>query len=108
MFGIGLPELILILAIAVIVIGPEKLPEFAKKLARTINELKNAFNGVKESIGIDDGFKINKKGSFNINSLIKDTIIEHDKKDDSLLSSNKKVNNNEENKNIKQEKQEKT
>ena len=40
MFGIGLPELILIMAVALIVVGPEKLPELAKGLAKQMLELK--------------------------------------------------------------------
>lgn len=50
MFGIGLPELILILGIALIVVGPEKLPELAKSLARGINELKKTATALKESV----------------------------------------------------------
>ena len=50
MFGIGFPELILILAIALIVVGPEKLPELAKTLARQMVELKRAANALKESL----------------------------------------------------------
>lgn len=50
MFGIGLPEMIVILAVALIVVGPDKLPELARSLAKGINELKNTMNQVKESL----------------------------------------------------------
>ncbi|MEW6595598.1 MAG: twin-arginine translocase TatA/TatE family subunit [Thermodesulfobacteriota bacterium] len=50
MFGIGLPELILILGIALIVVGPEKLPELAKSLGKGINELKKTATALKESM----------------------------------------------------------
>ena len=49
MFGIGLPELILIMAIALIVVGPEKLPELAKALGKGIVELRKAASSLKES-----------------------------------------------------------
>jgi Tat protein translocase TatB subunit len=49
MFGIGLPELILIMAVALIVVGPEKLPELAKSLAKQVVELKKAANALKSS-----------------------------------------------------------
>jgi len=54
MFGIGLPELLLIMAIALIVVGPEKLPELAKTLARQVVELKRAANVLKDSLQEDD------------------------------------------------------
>ena len=54
MFGIGLPELILIMAVALIVVGPEKLPELAKSLAKGVIELKKAANSLKESLNEDD------------------------------------------------------
>ena len=44
MFGIGMPEMILILAIALIVIGPKKLPDLAKSLGRAMREFKKATN----------------------------------------------------------------
>jgi len=54
MFGIGLPELILIMAIALIVVGPDKLPELAKTLARQMLELKRAANTLKDSLHEED------------------------------------------------------
>ncbi|MEA2116780.1 MAG: Sec-independent protein translocase protein TatB [Thermodesulfobacteriota bacterium] len=50
MFGIGLPEMIVILAVALIVVGPDKLPELARSLAKGISELKNTMNQVKENL----------------------------------------------------------
>jgi sec-independent protein translocase protein TatB len=54
MFGIGLPELILIMAVALIVVGPDKLPELAKSLGKGIVELKKAASGLKESLNETD------------------------------------------------------
>ncbi len=54
MFGIGLPELILIMAVALIVVGPDKLPDLAKTLARQMVELKRAANSLKDSLTEDD------------------------------------------------------
>ncbi|MFN2368375.1 MAG: twin-arginine translocase TatA/TatE family subunit [Desulfurivibrionaceae bacterium] len=50
MFGIGLPELILIMAVALIVVGPKKLPELARGLAKQLVELKKAANVLKDSL----------------------------------------------------------
>ncbi|MCW5214110.1 twin-arginine translocase subunit TatB [Desulfobulbus sp. US5] len=50
MFGIGLPEMIVILAVALIVVGPDKLPELARSLAKGVNELKSTLNQVKDSL----------------------------------------------------------
>ena len=41
MFGIGMPELLLILALALIVIGPKKLPDIARALGRGLAERNN-------------------------------------------------------------------
>ena len=49
MFGIGLPEMIVIMAVALIVVGPDKLPDLARKLAQGIFELKQTMNTLKDS-----------------------------------------------------------
>lgn len=42
MFSFSMPELILILVIALVVFGPGKLPEVGKALGRSLQEFKNA------------------------------------------------------------------
>jgi TatA/E family protein of Tat protein translocase len=49
MFNIGLPELMIIAAIALIVFGPQKLPELAKALGKAMREFKKATEEMKES-----------------------------------------------------------
>jgi TatA/E family protein of Tat protein translocase len=50
MFGLGLPELIVIFVIALVVFGPKKLPELGKALGRGIAEFKRATDEVKSTI----------------------------------------------------------
>ena len=51
MFGsIGMPELIIILVIALIIFGPRKLPELGRSLGRSINEFKKASNELRSTL----------------------------------------------------------
>jgi sec-independent protein translocase protein TatA len=50
MFGIGMPEMIIILVLALIVIGPHKLPELAKSLGKGLAEFKKASEGFQRSV----------------------------------------------------------
>ena len=44
------PELILIFVVALVVVGPQKLPEVAKTLGKGLADLKKSFDGVKEQV----------------------------------------------------------
>jgi Tat protein translocase TatB subunit len=57
MFGLGMPEILLILAIALIVIGPQKLPELAKTLGRAMGEFKKTAQEFKRSIDVETTVK---------------------------------------------------
>ena len=72
MFGIGMPEMLLILAIALIVIGPKKLPDLAKALGRALGEFKRATSEIKETMEIDKGFQDIKEAFEDVDAHIKE------------------------------------
>lgn len=74
MFGIGMPELILIMAIALIVIGPKKLPDLARSLGRALGEFKKATGELKSSLGVDEELGDVKQAFDEMNRDIKDAV----------------------------------
>lgn len=60
MFGIGMPEMIVIAVIALIVFGPGKLPDLGKSLGEAIRGFKKAVDDTEKSVSED---KQNKDGS---------------------------------------------
>jgi sec-independent protein translocase protein TatA len=51
MFGIGMPELIVILVIAMIIFGPGKLPEVGRTIGKAIRGFKKAMDEPEEKSG---------------------------------------------------------
>ncbi|MFZ7101682.1 MAG: twin-arginine translocase TatA/TatE family subunit [Peptococcaceae bacterium] len=48
--NVGFPELILILALALIIFGPGKLPEVGRALGKSVKEFKKATSDIKEQL----------------------------------------------------------
>jgi Tat protein translocase TatB subunit len=77
MFGIGMPELMVIAVVALLVVGPKKLPDIAKALGKGLSEFRKATDSatetIKETLKTDelkkdmDGFK---------DSLLRDAVEE--------------------------------
>jgi len=74
MFGIGMPEMILIAVVALIVLGPKKLPELAKSLGRALREFKKATTELKESIDVDNELTDVKKAFDEMNDDIREAV----------------------------------
>jgi len=53
MFGIGMTEMIVIAALALIILGPKKLPDLARSLGRGFAEFKRATNELKSTIDME-------------------------------------------------------
>ncbi|HDO30125.1 MAG TPA: twin-arginine translocase subunit TatB [Desulfobacteraceae bacterium] len=50
MFGIGFPEMVVILVVALLVVGPDKLPGLARSMAKWTVEMKKTVNELKDSL----------------------------------------------------------
>ncbi len=54
MFGLGTQEILIILAVALIIFGPKKLPEIGRALGQGLRELRKASRDIMDSIERDD------------------------------------------------------
>ena len=50
MLGLGFWEIVVIVLIALVVVGPERLPSFARSIGRFLNDIKRTASGLKSSL----------------------------------------------------------
>ena len=74
-FGVGLPEVTVILILALIIFGPKKLPELGKQLGKTLKSLKTASNEFQNEID-----KVMNDPENNISETDSNNVEEEDKK----------------------------
>jgi TatA/E family protein of Tat protein translocase len=74
MFGMGMPEILLILAIALVVIGPRKLPDLGRSLGRALKEFRKATTEFKKSLDIEDDLGDVRRSFNEMNADLKSTL----------------------------------
>lgn len=73
MFGMGMQELLLILVVALIVVGPKKLPDMAKTMGKALQEFRRATSDFKESLEVEYNLKDTKKTFEDVEKEIRKT-----------------------------------
>ena len=87
MFGIGMTELIVIMVIALVVIGPSKLPDLAKALGKGLAEFKKASQEIKDSFNLDEEIKTIKNDTIDTINDFKDSLENVDEDNDEDIES---------------------
>ena len=72
MFNLGFSELILILLVAFLIVGPKDLPKVARALARWIKQMKAMVDEFKEETGLNDTMEDLKDTQREVNTLIRE------------------------------------
>ena len=85
MFGFGIWELMIIMAIALVVIGPNKLPDLAKALGKGLAEFKKASQEIKDSFNLDEEISTIKNDTLDTINDFKDSVENVDDDNDENL-----------------------
>jgi len=72
MFNIGMVELLILLAVALVVVGPQDLPKVARWLARGLRSLRNMIQEISQDLNIEEDIKEVKKAG----DLLKESVRE--------------------------------
>ena len=75
LFGVGFSELILILVIAYVFVGPEDLPKVARWLGRAVKRMRLLLRGIRQDTGIDEVIAETKELRRDIDSAVRDNTI---------------------------------
>jgi len=97
MFGIGMPELIIIFVIALIIIGPKKLPDLARALGKGMAEFRKATNEIKSNLDMGDDLKgIEEELADSVSGIIHEAEVEAEteEKNDTPLEPDKEEGKN--------------
>jgi Tat protein translocase TatB subunit len=99
MFGFGFSEVMVILIIALLVVGPKKLPEVAKMIGRGYAQFKRAFEDIKDTVDLDLDLDNNrqsyKKSKTSINEIYREKWEDDIAKSENAESSDDTTNNSE-------------
>lgn len=79
MFDLGIQELIVIFVVALLVFGPNRLPELGRSLGKGIAELKRAMQGIKEQVDAE-------MHDINPTSSLDDSVYRNNKKEESPVT----------------------
>lgn len=80
MFNIGMLEILLVLAVAFLIVGPKDLPKVARWIARQIKSLKKLIREIKKETGWDEFAKEFKDTADDIKATVKEADIRQDVK----------------------------
>ncbi|MDD4081307.1 MAG: Sec-independent protein translocase protein TatB [Eubacteriales bacterium] len=72
MFNIGFSELIMILLVAFVIVGPQDLPKVARSLGRAVRSIRKMFDEFKDEAGLDDTISEFKDMQRDINTTIRE------------------------------------
>lgn len=80
MFNLGMMEIVLVLAVAFLIVGPKDLPKVARWIARQLKSLKKVIREIKKETGWDEFAKEFKDVAYDVRSTVKDADVTGDVK----------------------------